>query len=114
MEKAKQDVRFIKTLYYQERAFIVISEYINKPEHFDVEWFKIVTLTKQWQALIQKHNNITRNYERSDAFFKKFPIYIKEKVAFDCMILRIIIVPDYFIFVRSSESYTYVLKTPMI
>ena len=69
--------------------------------------------------LIQKHN-VTRNYERSDAFFKKFPIYIKEKVAFDCMILRIIIVPDYFIFVRSSEahfsieSYTYVLKTPMI
>ena len=46
MEKAKQDVRFIKTLYYQERAFIVISEYINKPEHFDVEWFKSLVDTK--------------------------------------------------------------------
>src|SRR6185312_3944968 len=36
---AKQDIGHIKDFDMQEKAFDVINKYVNKLEHFDVEWF---------------------------------------------------------------------------
>jgi len=39
LQNKKQDIRHIG-YYYQENAFDVIYEFVNKLEHFDVKWFK--------------------------------------------------------------------------
>src|SRR6185437_8159303 len=41
-KEVEHDIGHIKHLDIQGKAFDLISEYVNKLEHFDVEWFKIL------------------------------------------------------------------------
>ena len=39
---AERDIKHIKHIDMQEKAFDVINEHVNKLEHFDVEWFRLL------------------------------------------------------------------------
>ena len=46
-------VHNIKQLYMQEKACDVINEYVNKLEHFDVEWFRLLVDSWPHKAMAQ-------------------------------------------------------------
>ena len=55
-KEAEQDIGHIKYLYMQEKAFDVINEHVNKLEHFDVEWFKLLVDSCPVKAMIELDN----------------------------------------------------------
>ena len=57
MKKAEQDIQHINYYVIQRHAFKVINEFVNKLEHFDADWFKILVDSYPAKA-IYKLNNI--------------------------------------------------------
>src|SRR6185312_12514885 len=41
-KRAEQNIGYITHLDMQRKAFDIIKEYVNKFEHFNVEWFKVL------------------------------------------------------------------------
>jgi len=57
---AEQDIGHIKYLDIQRNAYDIINEYVNKLEHFDVEWFKILVDSCPHQAMLDELYNINQ------------------------------------------------------
>src|SRR5205085_9930862 len=53
---AEQDIKYIRHPDMQEKAFDVVNEYVNKLEHFDVQWFKILVDSCSYKAMCKLDN----------------------------------------------------------
>ena len=71
----EQDIRHIRHNFVQEKAFKVINEYVNKLEHFDVEWFRLFVDSYPYKAIVElndinqwrslcNHQYVTDDYTR--------------------------------------------------
>src|SRR5205823_2142364 len=56
-KEAERDIRHIRGLDMQKKAFNVISEFLNKLEHFDVEWFRILVDSCSYNAMYNLDNS---------------------------------------------------------
>ena len=52
----ERNIRHIKHPYLQKNTFDIINEYVNKLEHFDVEWFKILVDSFSVKAMYKLDN----------------------------------------------------------
>src|SRR6185312_4169192 len=85
-KEAEQDIGHISCPFIRTRAFDVIKEYVNKLEHFDVEWFKILVDNytvkamdrlnniNQWQSLCHQYgtDDYTRWYNTAVTWYNKY------------------------------------------
>ena len=84
---AAEDIKYMHLYYGQRTAFDIITEFVNKNDVFDVEWFKILVdsyperaMDKlndvgQWQALCQQQFEIedyTRWYSTAKDWYNKY------------------------------------------
>ena len=87
-KEADQDIRHISHSFMQKKAFDVINEYVNKLEHFDVQWFKLLVDScphqamyeldniNQWQSLCNHQygtdDDYTRWYNTAATWYNKY------------------------------------------